>query len=786
MGCRNPSEKQLMSSTLRRPISAYADTNRHVAKRQQVRKGTFSCWACKRRKTRCEFKDRSSSVCVSCQRRGTSCVGQEFSEPAEPIESPEPAEHSNGRVEERIVRVESLVSQLIQQRSTPSAYHRTDVITDNDNENDNTQDKLSVQLTDSNVWNGIDWLSSSSLTTDHQLLPGSRSLSTRLLAMLPHPPKAALILTQGKFFNLPIHVRGQPSRQITSSGTGPERLAQVSELPPPTAHPVHFARKLIQLALCLHQLNPPIYDVARSYVNVASRYVTSQDFLVESIDGIETLLLEACYHINLGDLRRAWLVVRRALGIAQLLGLHLQTRGPDCQEESVWFRLVLADSSLSWMLGLPLGVTDNSFAGEHELVADVGAARLERIHGVILGRIITRDMSMQRRRRHLEDGGNSLYDDSKETQDIDHQLKQAARSLPTTWWFCPTLNNESTHVETMEMTGRLIAQMHHHFLLVILHQPYLIGTFCSLSTARSTVSACSPFDEAYSQTVVLSASREILSRFLLLRSFHRALSYRGVDDKAFVASTMFLLVHIRGHRLGRANMFDHQRPHDLGIINEVIRIIGEISRANKDALSTSMVQVLRRLVEIEAHSADGGRYFIWIEEVPVGKGNFEIRKDEDGLSLPIPYFGILRIALREPPSLQLPTNPGHGSLNARELMPTVIVATGNNERMTLIEDQDPADVPSGLNFQIEDPAPTNEGIDYNEYLDLQSSANPHVFDISQSSTLVPQETSQLNQTVNPQDYAHRELDTLFSDSWLSKETLAEDTQGETEMWPIDG
>ena len=48
-------------------------------KRRRVRKGTFSCWECKRRKMRC-ILDPPNHVCKSCRRRGSKCISQEFPE----------------------------------------------------------------------------------------------------------------------------------------------------------------------------------------------------------------------------------------------------------------------------------------------------------------------------------------------------------------------------------------------------------------------------------------------------------------------------------------------------------------------------------------------------------------------------------------------------------------------------------------------------------------------------------------------------------------------------------
>jgi hypothetical protein len=82
-------------------------------KRRKVRKGTQSCWECKRRKTRCIFSDSDNPVCDGCRRRGTQCLGQEFFD--------EPA--SNRRdLKERLLRVEGLVDQIANGRSGNRAH----------------------------------------------------------------------------------------------------------------------------------------------------------------------------------------------------------------------------------------------------------------------------------------------------------------------------------------------------------------------------------------------------------------------------------------------------------------------------------------------------------------------------------------------------------------------------------------------------------------------------------------------------------------------------------------
>lgn len=48
-----------------------------TAKRRKVRKGTHSCWECKRRKVKCNFASPHGAICINCHQRNTKCVSQE-------------------------------------------------------------------------------------------------------------------------------------------------------------------------------------------------------------------------------------------------------------------------------------------------------------------------------------------------------------------------------------------------------------------------------------------------------------------------------------------------------------------------------------------------------------------------------------------------------------------------------------------------------------------------------------------------------------------------------------
>lgn len=78
-------------------------------KKRKVRRGTRSCWECRRRKMKCIFASPAENSCTRCQRRGAKCIGQEFPEQISP------SLNSRLQMGDRVVRVEALVDQLLEQ-----------------------------------------------------------------------------------------------------------------------------------------------------------------------------------------------------------------------------------------------------------------------------------------------------------------------------------------------------------------------------------------------------------------------------------------------------------------------------------------------------------------------------------------------------------------------------------------------------------------------------------------------------------------------------------------------
>ncbi|CRG82715.1 hypothetical protein PISL3812_00059 [Talaromyces islandicus] len=640
------------------PPPAPGIASKPAFKRQKVRKGTFSCWECKTRKIKCDLGPDSGTVCSSCHRRGVRCVSQEFVEVGE-----EKYQH----VGRRIDHVEDLVNQLVQQRCNASATspkkteNRRRSLIDLAQPLDRSRRSLSPSVS----------------TTGQQMLNECCSLSAYLHSLLPSQLVTMAILKQCNFFRLPFHLMRHRHEKLRSLRPTTERLGQVSKPPPPTAPPTLFAHRLIQIAICLQQLgkiesqqlqsrlNGSADDAARRFVDLASRHVTSHDELMESLEGLETLMLEASFYINIGKPRAAWLTIRRALGIAEIIKLHNMSKTIGSRADHVWFRLHSSDRFVSFMVSLPYNSSDNSFADENLLSGKTPAERLERFHTALLGRIIIRNVYMQRYNAILTVSRNN-YNDYTETQLIDYELKQLAKSVPPRWWVAPTLNSSTLDTDIMHNSAILHAQTQQFYLLVLLHQPYLLRRSYSHSAgSHSAIYRTSSVDFTYSKLAALSASREMLQRFVVFRAFHHGPAYRGVDHKAFTSAVTLLLAHLDGHRLGSANALEIHRPQDLGIIYSVIDLFNKDEPGGKKFAGT-----LEQLVDVEADAASGSiYYFAWSE-------NGNDTTQNGGLNLEVPYFGTLSVFKSSTTFRQLHRECLHSSLEDPQATDSSIQNTG--------------------------------------------------------------------------------------------------------------
>lgn len=96
-----------------------ADSGEVPVKRRKIRKGTHSCWECRRRKVKCTFASPEHAICITCSERGTKCVSQIEVEGTETREGNPKHAQDMTVVEDQPVPVDSISSSTVPQDIVP-------------------------------------------------------------------------------------------------------------------------------------------------------------------------------------------------------------------------------------------------------------------------------------------------------------------------------------------------------------------------------------------------------------------------------------------------------------------------------------------------------------------------------------------------------------------------------------------------------------------------------------------------------------------------------------------
>ncbi|KAK3369995.1 hypothetical protein B0H63DRAFT_305345 [Podospora didyma] len=649
---------------------AQRESPSEASKRRKIRKGTRSCWECKRRKIRCTFASDADSICIGCRRRGTQCVSQEF-----PEEESTPPDR--GRLMgDRIVRVEALIEKLVQQVSTdgrtptaePAATRTSSMSSDdlysiNPNPGIPTPDSLDSepQRLFASYEVPSKRLPTPASPTPLRLAPAEyASISKALYAAFPCHEDFKILRssedTTVTFFNM------MTSKSYTDiERDGIATSSYLFEFPNPKAHPVILARQMLSLANFFQYVHPEFWknlpvplsenpnDLMWRLANTAIRLVTHNDELLGTVEGLECVMIEGMFLTNSGNLRKGWLTFRRAMVIAQLMGLHRpESMNPQplkmidpkgsIRPAFLWYRIVYADRCLSMMLGLPQGTLDKSMSSPAALASDSPMGQLERIHATIMSRILERNES------------NALMREYATTQEIDREIQNSAKLLPSKWWRSPS-TDDTDHQQVFWNTMRRLNQIFHYNLLIQLHLPFMLA-----ETSPEPKPGFTKYDYNYSKMTCVQASRDILTRFVDFRKTNRiAFCCRSIDFFALMAAMALLLTHLDGHRQKEGfNIFAHSRLGDRAIMEEVLESMEHLNSIKRDVLSEKSADLLRRLLAVEADAAEGRQQY---STSSICGHDPTSGTDENVLRVAVPYFGVVRIAPEGGISMETPKHP---------------------------------------------------------------------------------------------------------------------------------
>jgi hypothetical protein len=420
---------------------------------------------------------------------------------------------------------------------------------------------------------------------------------------------------------------------------------------------VLLAKQMLLFATALQYLSPTEtipglekhqHHIMDDLARAAIRTVATNDSLLGSLEGLETIILEAFYHTDSGDIRQAWITLRRAVMAAQLLGLHrsshyrykiLDSRN-DIDPEAIWTSIVYMERVASLLSGLPTSTsgivlsqreTQNNASDDCGLLTNLGN---------VAGKILERNQ--------IEVPQQAL----DLTKRIDGELLKISGTLLPTFWR-PTEFSGLTRdsLGAFDEIRRVFDHSSYYTLIIQLHMPHMLCP--SHSTQRM-----------YSKMACVNASREILTRQIALRTFNPVTACCRMNDfMALIAGMTLMLAHATSHCDNTAgNVLAHQRLGDRAMVQRALECITFISELQEDQLAVRCASLLRDLLIIEEGAARK-------QDQGVDRPRGEPDNDEDSRDMLIsraPFFGGMRISrggIAVVAPLRAEHNPGSGDIS---------------------------------------------------------------------------------------------------------------------------
>ncbi|CAI6341669.1 unnamed protein product [Periconia digitata] len=616
--------------------------------RKKMRKGTHSCFECRRRKIRCIFPPDNSDVCSECFARGSRCVDQENADPDIVVDH-------RKNLRERVSRLEALVDSLLEEKTEKSVSDVTSISSKPPNPINKdaypptplsskassaiVQDAQRSQLDQGHhvpilsVFEAAlndaeerikarmgpprqgstpkpadveDDRFTVSYKNESDVMDGSsqRQMAKKeqarqaLLAMLPPQPQLNNILNS----NSDWWATWRRKCSGTCSAQN-ETLAQFASKALNGGNIAALGTVVLGVGIC--------FDEEREvdkYLDAVDRWVLADDEYAATLEGMELLILKAKWFADVGQPRRAWLAYRKGLMYTQLMGLH-RKRTNSAAHESIWWSLYHGDRFLSLLLGLPYGILDAHCDLTLPEISTDGPyipplVFMNRV-STLAGKVIDRNQGV-----HQQSFAWALQ--------IDQELEDLYKQLDPEWLEYSALLAD-VEKNAADIHEKIMTQVVYNQIRVHLHLPFMLK---SQTNTRFS----------YSRTACLSGSREVLRLYQALRAgvVQPLYECKAVDFIGFTSAVLVML-GIFNYGAHSSVVSLKEKEEDIRLIEISIDIFRRASSEKGGKVAMQSGDVLEKMLQ-KYRAEQAGQ----IDNDPDCHG-------PDKMEFVIPYFGTISI-----------------------------------------------------------------------------------------------------------------------------------------------
>ena len=618
-----------------------------------MRKGTHSCLECRRRKVRC-VSGPHARKCNGCSVRELECTDQELCR----SRSPNSGERKSTR--DRVQELEGRLDQVLRNQSRingDSYFHepernriepsgrrhvteRRDSATDIGNHMSRKRRKVDVLASndldahvpkardagdgpflelfedlendkrrDRNPLGNIRASQTDLPTTDES---GHRILQAFRL-QIPNSRELMSILQAGRS-TMVLWSEAFPDALGGSEDVSPEQLRDHIYRCLYSDNIADAARLMLCLALHIQQLPSdletmhinlpaPSENLQVYYMSSAESLLASDERLGGTLSGLECMILQSEFYINVGNLRKVWLIIRRAVNLAQLLGLHRKIDADiepklAMRRNAIWTELWQRERGFSLLLGLPHSTLDSQLP---PLPPDSDVSDLPKMErfsqdlGIVMGHIIDRD----------QDHSNKTY---SITLKIEEQLEECQSIMSTQWWdFTPGPATPTDAIRSM-----FVAKLRFYTVRRLLHLPFLLKASDDRKYESSRLST-------------LESSREIIKVYNVLRDEKRpVLKLCDMVDFQVFAAAMTLVVDLLICSQTSKSCDQDQKERDWQL---VLQTAVELRRLSQSMRGCNVAALGARVLEDFSNLRNGSAEGVSKVDIPYF-GRIEIRRSD--------------------------------------------------------------------------------------------------------------------------------------------------------------
>ncbi|OQE46825.1 hypothetical protein PENCOP_c001G04936 [Penicillium coprophilum] len=548
--------------------------------RKRMRKGTRSCTECRRRKIRCTFHPNRPTVCNECRSRGMKCVDQEHTVITPPLSGYQRNSKLGEQpysLRERVAHLENLVEGLAkrldqQDSRMPSCEHHgtnqpdgaqshsRPLATETDElgpSSDQICNAPVLQLFDNYIVSREkDSSNNDKFAGAQDMSPKAEAVRAELMSLLPPTEDMNNII------NASFHLFVWHDHFPDMFDRHADRLVFNGHCRDTLVAPAEVARAL--MCLCISAIHAPSefdfnalivpFEPQKFYekcTEIVDRLIVRDDDFAATLPGIECQMLLQRVHMTDGRLRKAWLVIRRAIEFAHLAGMHLSTQVPrpgDSLYErrlKIWCFLATSDRFLSLILGLPYGITDQYFLPqvEQRLNSNLSAPEEYMLRiGIITGHMVDRNQDPSKMTLAA-------------TLRLDQELQDSWKSMPSHFQAAEPCQNEKRE----HYNERVPLQFMLKLLRAFLHLPLMLQ---------------SPHEPQFlpCHTIAIQSAREGLILYKVLRSTTKPSLCKMIDFMAFTLC-LLLIIHLQGYSDESPDHSKEQDEQDWDMVKKVVETL---------------------------------------------------------------------------------------------------------------------------------------------------------------------------------------------------------------------